>query len=410
MDDNKVFDVPETNPDILGKKEFSKEDIEKMLIKDSDNGSVSTPASSGGKERRSIADLLEINGSAEQVKEKQEEKDYEEKNPNHPNITDKLRNISVQNIAPPPIIQNVRTLKTDLADAAKMGKSSIFSIAAREQDKKGMILPPKLDLPEKNKSGLWMKIIFGLSTFLIFAGVTFVLLAKTGVISNIVNNLYEIKNRPNQTATSTPESDDTSTSKRAVPEIINIDGSTESYLREAIISARDNGLNFDGKNKILDIKTGKGTEERMASVSEFFLALNLRASAKLIQSLSKNFTIGFHLTDNKSTGYLLFDVPVYENALAEMFKWEPSLEDDLGKILRPANEMSYPSASDSVSRRRKFRDAIIHNQDTRALYGESGNLLMFYSFVDHGSKLLIVATPETMDEIVREISSKEVTR
>lgn len=138
-----------------------------------------------------------------------------------------------------------------------------------------------------------------------------------------------------------------------------------------------------------------------ADSKRFLLALDSRASAKLVTALSSLYMFGIYReTGNKP--FLILTTANYADAFAGMREWEARLFDDL---YRPFN---IPIGGDNANLfAAQFEDATIANVDVRALRTASGSIALFYGFV--GNDTIVVATNEAaFSEVLARLSAQKV--
>lgn len=186
---------------------------------------------------------------------------------------------------------------------------------------------------------------------------------------------------------------------------------------------------------IEETETGEISRPQPITTSQFLELVESRASDTLIRSLQTQFMIGLHET-KKVNPFILFKIQDFDNAYPEMLRWESTLSRDLQPIFftnitpeilsRPRIETttvpdtsatSSATTSAPVTRTADdiefdptiFKDRVILNTDARAIIDDSGNIVLFYTFINN-DHLVITNSAETLAEIIRRLKQSKLIR
>jgi hypothetical protein len=189
---------------------------------------------------------------------------------------------------------------------------------------------------------------------------------------------------------------------------IEVDGHNPSYIRATFDAERrrtSSKLNEIGEALFL---TGEKDKARALTSSEFFRTVSMRPPEALERTLDPHFMAGFHRL-GENYAFLIFKTDTYDTARAYMIEWESNLEDEIGLFLRSPKDFEYATSSDAIINRRKFKDKVYKNLDTRVLLGKNDEPLFLYTFINR-TYLVMVSNPETLTEIVNGLSTRTNTK
>lgn len=282
------------------------------------------------------------------------------------------------------IIKPLRTLRGDIEEVVREGKTSAVKIAVAEtqratgaEETVSNFTAPRRELP-------WKNILIGAAgAILIAAGsasLYFIYLKiDTPQLINITAKRQTIIN----------------TEAEKVLDISNLD-------RPKIIAAINTEKIALPKNlsTVTSIsfvqKTGATTTEAMPA-SDFLEQLQIQAGAPFIRALEPDFVFGFH-NIGQLEPFLILKTNAYDFAYDGMLKWENYLATDLGSIF-----LSTTTSSNS------FEDKIIYNKDARVLRGADGTIRLLYSFNDKNT-IIITANETTFKNLVDRLRSAKLIR
>ncbi len=160
-----------------------------------------------------------------------------------------------------------------------------------------------------------------------------------------------------------------------------IQSSLEDVLHTVGINGQVNTLLY------IPIMKAEGLEKKHISSRDFLENLTPRPPESFLEGLETPFMLSeFYFSRN--TPILVFKVGARSRAVAGMISWEKninlSLENFFGKI---------PGGN--------FKDIVIEGHDSRGILDSQGKPVLFYSFVEDGSYLVITKSEEGFKEIIR---------
>jgi len=275
------------------------------------------------------------------------------------------------------LIKPLRTLRGDIEEVVKEGKTSAVKIAAAETRRatgaeetvSNFTAPrsPRWDFGEVGRKWPIKNILIGAAGAILIAG------GGAGLYF-----IYQKTNAPKPT---------TITVKRQT--IINIEAEKvldiNNFDRPKIIAAINAEKISLPKNlsMVTNInfikKTGATTTEAVVA-GDFLKQLQIQAGTPFIRALEPDFVFGFH-NIGQPEPFLILKTNAYDFAYNGMLRWENYIAADLGPIFLATTTVSF------------FEDKIIYNKDTRVLRGNDGVIHLLYSFNDKNT--IIVATNET---------------
>jgi hypothetical protein len=331
-------------------------------------------------------------------------------------VRQSVKNIEYTPRGDSPVVRKLRTLKGDIEEAMQQGKATLVSVAAAESNRRSEIAhkeeqrvanvmtPPKemtevstmpTKAPQRKSSGTGTKILAIIISVLLIAAGSF--------------GVYYL--RKNQ-GTPVVIIENDSIPKAYIPiqyqVPIEVDGHNPSYIRATFDAERrrtSSKLNEIGEALFL---TGEKDKARALTSSEFFRTVSMRPPEALERTLDPHFMAGFHRL-GENYAFLIFKTDTYDTARAYMIEWESNLEDEIGLFLRSPKDFEYATSSDAIINRRKFKDKVYKNLDTRVLLGKNDEPLFLYTFINR-TYLVMVSNPETLTEIVNGLSTRTNTK
>lgn len=270
----------------------------------------------------------------------------------------------------------LRTYSSDMADAIKNKDMSVIKIAVAEKERKEKIEPEEVAQSGNNSS----------KRFFIAGGIIL-------IIGAIVGSLFLFQNKNNST---TP------------PPVINnkkfISYDSQIFLDVTNINNANDFVSLLNKNEtnnselikaIFITRKINNVPETLAS-QNFLSLLGATAPGTFTRSLSPQFLLGKYSLENNISGtnnnatFLIFQTTNYNQTYASILEWEKTMSNDLSALFHLNN---------SVSSLKQWRDVIIENKDVRVLYGESGEGILYYVFVNKNN-LVITENIEALKEVV----------
>jgi hypothetical protein len=152
----------------------------------------------------------------------------------------------------------------------------------------------------------------------------------------------------------------------------------------------------------LSRKVGE-TSEALTS-KDFLSLIGTTMPSALVRSLSQNYLLGKYSSinavtaNNKLSTFLVFETTDYNQAYASMLEWEGTMQEDLFVLF------NFPKPNDSPFKK-PWDDIIVSNRDARVLYGENGEGLLYYAFVNKNN-FVITNSIEALKEIIARLLVK----
>lgn len=284
-----------------------------------------------------------------------------------------------------PNLKVLRTYSSDMADAVRTNEMSVIKIALAEKDRR-----EQEEVYKKVEGSKTSKVLFAIGGIILIGaaiwGSTHILEKK-----KVAEDLLLTKNQ-------------------AVDTFINYDNSSFIDVTEVsnvvgMVSAIKAKLPEDEKGisaLFFTKKIGIGNERIDKDI--FLSILKTTAPGSLIRSLGTEFLLGKYSNKeaivSRPSMFLVFKINDYSLAYASMLDWEKSMFRDLF-VLFDINI----SDSDNALFEKSWKDIIISNKDARVLYGENGEGVLFYSFVNK-DRLIITKDSDTLKEIISQILVK----
>jgi hypothetical protein len=309
-------------------------------------------------------------------------------------------------------VRPIRTFKDDIASVVTQKQTSLVSVIAAEEEKRGNEV-----VPQTQRSGLSPKAYFllGISAALVVVGLaTYVVLPllrsnePTVPISQVPSFIF------------TDSQDPIDITNRSRSEIINrliaakdgvrvrLGAITHLYLTETYVSS-------EGVSQV-----------RLVRAPDFLSQIDARAPAYLVRAMEPTMMFGIHEYDGNQP-FLIFKVNDYENAFAGMLEWEQYLNGDLAPLFGPlllpvrrAPEESLAVEPTSTSTGSTtdvatpdvgyifappFVDGVIRNIEVRIQHNEEGGVALIYGFLDKQTVVITTAEP-TFNEIYTRATSR----
>jgi hypothetical protein len=115
----------------------------------------------------------------------------------------------------------------------------------------------------------------------------------------------------------------------------------------------------------------------------------------LERSLTDKYFLGKYSNENNELGmFLILETTDYNQAYASMIDWEKNMIQDFSELFN----MSISLSNDSFGEK-KWKDIIVSNKDTRVLYGENGNEILYYVFYNKNI-FLITNNVNALKEVI----------
>lgn len=334
-----------------------------------------------------------------------------------------------------PLVQAIRTFRTDAMQVVDKNKISVVGAIAAEEERRILEKQEQARAnPVSSKISPGAFYLLGIATTLIIlGGLTFIgvqyLHKKTAPSTEVT--LPSIIFTEDQKTLST-----TGLRKSEIMDMLVIEKNKADITLGAIT-----GIYLTTGNQAT-----QGNGDRLLTAEEFLTALDTRAPNAFMRALAPRFTLGIH-EFSKNEPFLIFTVTDYDNAYAGILTWESFLNADLAPLFGPAFAEFYRSPSallyrdaikaaattststgdvrsnpESASttmpivlpttattsdalRKKGFEDARFRNKEVRVLRNDAGEIVLLYSFLSRDT--LVITTNEfTLKEVLTRLTSK----
>jgi hypothetical protein len=278
-------------------------------------------------------------------------------------------------------IKNLRTYTSDMADVIRTNEVSVIKIALAEKEKR------EQEQIYKEAEGTNTS-----KTFLIIGGVVLIaaaifgsyFLIKTKIAKDTPKNI--VKEIDTFIAYDSFSNIDTTSIKDA-------DG-----ILNLIIGSQPLG---SGLIRALFPKKITNNISELITSKNFLSSIGVNPPSALTRSMSDKYLLGkFTNRSGGSSIFLVFQTTDYNLAYASMLDWEKTLLKDLYKLFN----ISIPD-SNSILFSQPWKDIVVNNKDARVLYGESGEAVLYYVFVNKNN-FVITNNIETLKEIISRLITK----
>jgi len=274
-------------------------------------------------------------------------------------------------------IKVLRTYSSDMADAIRNNEVSVIKIALAEKEKKD-----REEIYQKAEGTNTSK------TLLVIGGIILIVTAVIGsyflfqkkkindtpqpIVSNIDTFISYDSNIYVDVTDATNISD--------LSNIINQEQTANSGLIKALFLTKK-------INNVPELLTSKN----------FLSLIKTTAPGALTRSLSDKYLLGKYANKNI---FLIFQTADYNQAYASMLLWEKTMLKDLF-VLFNIDIVGL----DNPLLEKPWKDIIINNKDARVLYGENGEGLLYYVFVNKND-FVITNNIEAIKEIISRLIIK----
>lgn len=272
----------------------------------------------------------------------------------------------------------LRTYSSDMAEMIRNNEMSVIKIALAEKEKRD-----KESINKEYQGTTNKKIFFVIGGLILIA-------------SAIVVVYFFIQKQ-----------------KNAIP-FVNVVKNPETFLSYDLYKniRSEDIINKDDLLKIIpeDLEKTQGkliglfltkNEEELITTKEFFKILNINIPQALINSMSDKFLFGKYINKNytnekgESNNFLVFQTNDYNQAYASLLDWEDTMYEDLKEIFYQTNNTTSSN----------WKDLIVNNKDTRVLYNQNGEIILYYAFVNKKT-FVITNNIETIKEVITRLIIK----
>ena len=283
--------------------------------------------------------------------------------------------------------QVLRTYTSDMAEVIRNNEISVIKIALAEKERKEReqdAMSPYKTMGVKNNSKIFF-IVGGIILIVAAVLVSYFLIQKknTSVLPVVTTSNVE-----------TFLSYDSS-SNLDVTNVTNVNELEEMIKKEKQSNPKLINALFFSK-KITDIP-------EMVISSEFLSLIGSTAPLALIRSLSDKYLFGEYsnekiMSKNNPAMFLVLETKDYNQAYASMLTWEKTLLKDFYVLFNIDTSNSSGSLFE-----KPWKDTIINNKDARVLYGDKGEEILYYIFVNNNDFIItnnINALKEVMERML----------
>lgn len=275
-------------------------------------------------------------------------------------------------------IKVLRTYTSDMAEAIRENEVSVIKIAMAEKEKR-----EQEELFKKAEGSSFSKVL------LILGGIIFIILAIFGsryllqkkkekeIPQNNINNIETFISYDSKSYIDT-----TNINKESFIAITKREQQTNPTLIKALFPTRSIG----------EVQT-------MLTTSEFLSLIRSTAPGALTRSLSDIYLMGKYANPNatntkdRSATFLIFQTTDYNLSYASMLDWEKTMLSDLYEVF----DMNVANISGLFEK--NWDDVIINNKDARVLYGNNGEGVLYYVFVNKNN-FVITDNTAALKEII----------
>lgn len=273
----------------------------------------------------------------------------------------------------------LRTYTSDMADAIRQNEVSVIKIALAEKEKREQETIYKQ--AEGTKTSKIFFVIGGI--ILITAGVvgSYFLFQKKETAAPVITNNFETFINYDSYS--------------------NLDVTNITNQNDLLKITTENNLSNDGQIKALFFSKKINELEEKLNTKDFLSLIQSNAPGALVRSLSDKYLLGQYITlEKKSVKFLIFETNNYTQTYASMLEWEKTLLKDLFIILDLKN---IPAESPLFEK--QWKDIVINNRDARVLYGDSGEGILYYVFINK-NHFVITSDKEALKEVISRLILK----
>jgi hypothetical protein len=258
-------------------------------------------------------------------------------------------------------IKVLRTYTSDMAEAVRNNEMSVIKIAMAEKEKR-----EREDLYKKAEGSKLSKILF------ILGGIVLIIVAVLGslfliqkkkeleIVKPVTMNIETFISYESQSLIDTTNISDASN----LLSTIKREQQDDSSLVKALFLTKKTDI-----------------DSTLITTKEFFSLIKSSVPNSLTRSISDKFLLGKYLDpkriNNKSDIFLVLQTSDYPLAYASMLEWEEVMLRDLFVLFDI--DITEPN---SFLFKKEWNDIIVNNKDTRVLYGENDEGIIYYTFVD----------------------------
>jgi hypothetical protein len=280
-------------------------------------------------------------------------------------------------------INVLRTYTSDMADAIRTNEVSVIKIALAEKEKR-----------EREEVYAEAEGTNTSKTFLVIGGIVLIAAAIFG--SYFLIKQKNLKDAPKNLI----KTIDTFIAYDAYQ---NIDMTNIKNTDDLSVAIKNSPLLSLGSVKAL-FPTLNVSE--IITSQKLLSTIGANPPGALSRSLSDKYLLGKYSNKNAvadGTGYtafIIFETTDYNLAYASMLDWEKNILKDVFVLFN----ISIPETSSSLFYK-SWQDIVVNNKDARVLYGENGEAILYYAFVNKNN-FVITSNIETLKEVISRLITK----
>lgn len=288
-------------------------------------------------------------------------------------------------------IKVLRTYTSDMADVIKKNEISVIKIALAEKEK-------------KEQENIYREVggANNSKTFFVIGGIILIVIAIIGSYF-LIQNKKEKEKEISQPVISNMET------FIAYDSQSNIDVTNATNINDLLGIIKQGQQSDSGLIKVFFLTRKINNIPNLLTSNNFLSLIGTTAPGALLRSLSDKYLLGKYSNPNavndndKSAMFLILETNNYSQAYISMLDWEKTMLKDLS-ILFNINILGL----DNSFFEKSWKDIIINNKDVRVLYGENGEGILYYVFVNKNN-FVITNSIETLKEVMKRLIIKNST-
>jgi hypothetical protein len=172
---------------------------------------------------------------------------------------------------------------------------------------------------------------------------------------------------------------------------------------ELLESIKQNSTqNTNGIEALFLVKQTENLTEYLTT-NNFLSLVQATTPGALTRSLSDNYLLGKYVDQklpNENNNFLIFQTSDYSLSYAAMLDWEKTMLKDLFILFNiNITDLNNPIFG------QPWKDLIVNNKDVRVLYGENGEGILYYVFVNKNN-FIIASNIDTLKEVMERLIVK----
>jgi hypothetical protein len=286
-------------------------------------------------------------------------------------------------------VKTLRTYTSDMADAIRTNETSVIKIALAEKEKREQEMMYQKAEGTKSSKIFW--VVGGVILIIAAIVVSYILIQKKKEGGNQTPIANKIDTFIMYDAHSYIDVSNTVNVSDLLAKIKEKEGE-ETGLIKALFLTKKVGENFE-----------------LITANNFLSILKTGAPGALTRSLADKYLFGKYRDPNRANEkgkdaiFLIFQVSDYSQAYASMLEWEKGMLEDLF----PLFGINIPGG-DKTFFERPWKDVIINNRDARVLYGDAGEGLLYYVFLNKNN-FIITNNIDALREVMTRLMVKNST-